>query len=108
LSLVHLITPEPKDQQQHLKLTEIKEHQKTAHTTVRAQTKYKSKHGLEMDRLEHQSCEAEVQCQHELIMLEHQIQLKNLCRQPQALPIVMHTYGAPPPEHVFDPSLHQI
>ncbi|KAF8172623.1 hypothetical protein K438DRAFT_1981468 [Mycena galopus ATCC 62051] len=99
------------DRQQRLKLTEVKEHQKTARTTARTNAKYEHRQSLELARMEHERREAEAQRQHQLFMLDRQIQLEALRQhqhQPQpATPnygVGAPAYGAPPPDMFLDPS----
>ncbi|KAJ6564949.1 hypothetical protein DFH09DRAFT_1475475 [Mycena vulgaris] len=62
------------DHIQCVKLAELKKQQKT----VRAQAKYDAKTQLEMARLQHQQREADRQREHELRMMERQMQLETL------------------------------
>jgi hypothetical protein len=96
------------DRSQRIKLTDIKEKQKTA----RATAKYDAKNSLEMARLQHQQREAEAQRQHELVMMERQMQLEAM-RQRQLPPAPAPTnpygagapaYGGPPPDNLIDPA----
>ncbi|KAJ7159636.1 hypothetical protein C8R46DRAFT_1224218 [Mycena filopes] len=93
------------DRAQRLKLAELREEQKT----VRAQAKYDAKNNLELARLQHQQREADRQREHEMLMLERQIQLENLRRNP--VPAMgmygpgAPAYGAPPPNFPLDPTL---
>ncbi|KAJ7477521.1 hypothetical protein FB451DRAFT_1396491 [Mycena latifolia] len=98
-------TPAPRVKR--IKLTEVKEKQKT----LRARAKYNAKTQLEMARLQHQQREAERQREHEMMMMERQMQLETLRRTaPPGPPAAMYgsgapAYGAPPPDAVFDPRL---
>ncbi|KAF8222626.1 hypothetical protein L208DRAFT_1426292 [Tricholoma matsutake] len=62
------------DCSQCMKIAKVKEQEKTN----RSQAKYQSKHALEMARMEFQCCEAECAHQHQLLMLEKQVELKHL------------------------------
>ncbi|KAJ7938751.1 hypothetical protein B0H13DRAFT_1941485 [Mycena leptocephala] len=75
-----------------------------------AEAKYEAKSNLEMARLQHQQREAERQRQHELQMLERQMQLEAMRRSVSGPVTGMYgagapAYGAPPPNSVFDPAL---
>ncbi|KAF8124635.1 hypothetical protein K438DRAFT_2034193 [Mycena galopus ATCC 62051] len=91
---------------QKLKLAEVKEQQRT----VRAKAKYEAKNTLELARLQHQQHEAERQRDHELQMLERQMQLEAMQRNAPGPVAGMYgagapAYGAPPPNSIFDPAL---
>ena len=62
------------DCSQHMKIAKIKEQEKTS----RSQAKYQSKHALEMAHMEFQHHEAESACQHQLLILEKQVELECL------------------------------
>ncbi|KAF8233746.1 hypothetical protein L208DRAFT_1377196 [Tricholoma matsutake] len=62
------------DYSQRMKITKIKEQEKTN----RSQAKYQSKHALEMAHMEFQHREAESACQHQLQLLEKQVELEHL------------------------------
>jgi hypothetical protein len=84
------------DRSQRIKLTDIKEKQKTA----RAIAKYDAKNSLEMARLQHQQREAEAQRQHELVMMERQMQLEAMRqRQLPPAPASTNPYGAGAPAY---------
>ncbi|KAJ6603371.1 hypothetical protein DFH09DRAFT_1354613 [Mycena vulgaris] len=91
------------DRSQRVKLTEVREKQKT----VRAQAKYEAKTALEMAKMQHQQREGERQREHELMMMERQMQLEAMRRQqpPPALTysVGAPAYGAPPPDEFLDP-----
>lgn len=62
------------DRVQRLKLTEIKEKEKT----VRSKTKVNIRREIEMARMRHQDDQAEKQRQHELRMIERQLELERI------------------------------
>ncbi|KAF8219547.1 hypothetical protein L208DRAFT_1382979 [Tricholoma matsutake] len=62
------------DHSQRMKIAKIKEQEKNN----RSQAKYQSKHALEMARMEFQCHEAESACQHQLQLLEKQVELEHL------------------------------
>ncbi|KAF8160102.1 hypothetical protein K438DRAFT_2025870 [Mycena galopus ATCC 62051] len=91
---------------QKLKLAEVKEQQRT----VCAKAKYEAKNTLELARFQHQQREAERQRDHELQMLERQMQLEAMRRNAPGPVAGMYgagapAYGAPPPNSIFDPAL---
>lgn len=92
------------DRSQRIKLTEVKEHEKT----LRAQAKYEARSQLDIARLQHQEREAMRQREHEMRMMERQIELEMLRRGPPAAAMYgsgAPAYGAPPPNFAFDPAL---
>ena len=91
---------------QRLKLIEVKQQEKTNHAQVKSQ----AKNTLEMARMEYQWREAERQCQHELSMLDRQIELKQLRRGGQLphLPFGFPggpTFHAPLSHNAINPTL---
>ncbi|KAF8144499.1 hypothetical protein K438DRAFT_1992751 [Mycena galopus ATCC 62051] len=77
---------------------------------LRAKAKYEAKNTLELARLQHQQREAERQRDHELQMLERQMQLEAMRRNAPGPVAGMYgagapAYGAPPPNSIFDPAL---
>ncbi|KAF8209187.1 hypothetical protein K438DRAFT_2066189 [Mycena galopus ATCC 62051] len=89
-----------------IKIAQVKEHEKT----IRAKAKFESKSNLEMARLAHQEREGERQRAHDLLMLEHQMQLEAMRRSGPGPSVGMYgagapAYGAPPPGFAFDPAL---
>jgi hypothetical protein len=94
------------DRTQRLKVTKVKEQEKT----VRSQAKSQAKNTLEMVKMEYSRREAERQHQHELSILERQIDLERLRRGgPLPEPVFgFHggpAFGAPP--NAMDPALFQ-
>jgi hypothetical protein len=80
------------DRSQRMKIAEVKEREKTS----RSQAKYQSKHALEMARMEFQRREAEYARQHQLQMLEKQVELERLKLQ-------VHGHGHTHLSHVVPP-----
>ncbi|KAJ7091297.1 hypothetical protein C8R43DRAFT_1142026 [Mycena crocata] len=101
----HVAEIAAQDRSQRLKLMEVKEKGKTR----RAQVKYDAKTSLEFARLRHQTEQAERQRQHDIFMMNRQVQLEEIRRggpspASQSYPPGGPAYGAPPP-FAFDPSL---
>jgi hypothetical protein len=66
--------------------------------SVRAQSKYDALSALEVAKMKHREREGECQRQHELMMMERQIELERICRGGPS-------FGAPPAPNVYDPGL---
>ncbi|KAJ7465849.1 hypothetical protein B0H11DRAFT_2284788 [Mycena galericulata] len=94
------------DRAQRTKVAEIREHGKT----VRAKGKFEAKSELELAKMRHQATEAERQRQHEIAMMDRQMELERIRQAGPAAfgpPQVPGgpAYGAPPPQSAYDPSL---
>jgi hypothetical protein len=63
-----------KDRSQRLKIIEVKQREKTC----RSQAKYQTQNELELTRMRHQEQQATLQCQHDLVMMERQMELERL------------------------------
>lgn len=81
------------DRSQRMKIAKIKEQEKTN----RSQAKYQSKHALEMARMEFQRREAECARQHQLQMLEKQVELERLRFQGHGHGHAHSSHVVPPP-----------
>ena len=79
------------DRSQHMKIAKIKEQEKTN----QSQAKYQSKHALEMARMEFQHREAEAARQHQLQLLEKQVELKHFRLQGHGHAHSSHVVPAP-------------
>ncbi|KAJ7737139.1 hypothetical protein DFH07DRAFT_966583 [Mycena maculata] len=94
------------DRAQRAKVAEIRENGKTA----RAKGKFEAKSELELAKMRHQATEAERQRQHEIAMMDRQMELERIRQAGPAAfgpPQVPGgpAYGAPPPQSAYDPSL---
>ncbi|KAJ7461893.1 hypothetical protein FB451DRAFT_1404398 [Mycena latifolia] len=100
----HVAEIASQDRAQRIKLMELKEKAKTA----RARAKYDAKTQLELARLKHQEEEAARQRQHDMFMIDRQMQLEAMRRGgpvPAPYPMGGPANGAPPPAAFFDPAL---
>ncbi|KAJ7659639.1 hypothetical protein DFH06DRAFT_1326650 [Mycena polygramma] len=103
----HVAEIASQDRVQRIKLMELKEKGKTA----RSRAKYDAKTQLELARMKHQEAEAERQRQHDIFMMDRQMQLETM-RRGGPIPASVHQSFAPggpangaPPPMFYDPAL---